>query len=376
MTRPGMAPLLAVLRDQPSALSFNSSFDNSSWQALLCAAGEENVLPLAAHRLLASHADLTPAQRDQLTDIQRKAHFSSFIFTETLKNVLAAFHRAHLPVIPLKGPVLAERLYGNPALRAYGDLDLLVRRRDLAQAEALLTGLAFHSGGQADDYHRLWLRNSVHLELHHNVDHPLAFDFDIDRAWHRAVQSQFSGIPIQLLAPADELVYLCLHAVRHRFDRLCLHVDLRLAFRSLPLPPPGQSTPAVVRNTLALGWLMAARLDPDLPAIDPALIASAEWSRLGRLADQLWQEHLCAPAEKLDWSAQHRFLLEVESPGRHRLVRRWRLLRILATRVIDADLEFAARFHLHRRWQAYLLRPIRLLAKKSAAPSASRQTQQ
>lgn len=375
MTRPGITPLLAVLRDQPSALSFNISSGSSSLQALLQAASEENVLPLVAHCLLASHIDLTQQLLDQLTDIQRKAHFSAFVFTETLKNVLAAFHRAQLPVIPLKGPALAERLYGDPALRAYGDLDLLVRSCDLAQAEALLTGLGFHPGSEADGYHRLWLRNSVHLELHHNVDHPLAFDYDIHRAWRSAIQSQFAGIPIQILAPADELVYLCLHAVRHRFDRLCLLVDLGLAFRSLPLPQPTQSMPAVLRNTLALGWLMAAKLDPDLPAIDPALAAPTEWSRLGGLADQLWQEHLSAPAEKLDWSAQHRFLLEVESPGRHRLIRRWRLLRILATRVIDADLEFAARFHLHRRWQAYLLRPIRLLAKKSAAPSASRQTQ-
>lgn len=368
MTRAGMTDLLALLSGQGHA----QAFDGQAWRSLLDVTREENVLPLAAHRLAGSSVRFTPEQSAELAPIQRKAHFSSFIWVETLRNVLAAFHAAGLAVIPLKGPVLAERLYGDPALRSYADLDLLVQIPDLAAAEQALTAIGFVPTASADDYHQPWARNSIHLELHHHVDHPLAFDFDLKQAWDRAEPSQYAEIPIQLFAPQDELAYLCLHAVRHRFDRLCLLVDLGFAFRKLSLQQSGEaaSHSTTMRHVIALSWMMAAKLDPDIPVLPQGFTTSNEYTRLSQLADRVWQEHMNAPAAKLDWAAQHRFLLEIESPGRSRMVRRWRHLRILATRVIDADLEFAARLHLRRRWQAWLLRPIRLLTQ-AVRPKAS-----
>jgi hypothetical protein len=69
------------------------------------------------------------------------------------------------------------------------------------------------------------------------------------------------------------------------------------------------------------------------------------------------------PAETLDWAAQHRFYLQLETPGRGRILRRWRHSMILLTRLIEADFVFASRFNLTRNWQVRLLRPIRLLMK-------------
>jgi hypothetical protein len=355
--RQGMECLLAVLRGQTGDLCF----DDSAWSSLLRVAGEENVLPLVADRLHNSPINFTSEQSARIAEIQRKAQFSSFIWVETLKTVLSAFHRGEITVVPLKGPVLAKRLYDDVALRAYADLDLLVRSYDLLTAEHALADLGFKATGRGDDYHRSWVRNSIHLELHHNIDHPLAFDFDVNKAWHRVQCSEYAGIPIKLLSPADELTYLCVHAVRHRFDRLCLLVDLGLAFRMFPLRQASAPPSPAIGNILTLAWLMASRLDPDIPALADGLTTAAERVRLTKLADGVWQELMDGPAELLDWKSQHRFFLEVESPGRSRLVRRWRHLCILGSRLIDLDYEFAARFHLYRPWQARLLRPVRIV---------------
>jgi hypothetical protein len=357
--RPGIQLLLDLLRGCPQ-----QTFGNSEWTALLGVAEQEDILPFAAERLRRLERNCTPEQRQQLNGILREAEVSTFVWSESLKCILAAFNRAALPVIPLKGPSLAERLYGNAALRTRYDLDFLVCESDLARAEHILKDLGFVPYGDADDYHRRWLRKAIIVELHHQVENPHAFAVGLEAVWSRSHLSDFQGVSIRLFNSADELLYLCLHAVRHRFERLNLILDLTFAFRILSAPSSGLSgwRAPVFSNALVLGWMMAAHLDSGIPALQPMRVES--WNRrLQTLADRLWNEHLSEPARPLDWNAQHGFYLEVENPGWCRLVRRWRHLHILLTRVIDADFAFAERVHLHRSWQVRLLRPVRLLIK-------------
>jgi Uncharacterised nucleotidyltransferase len=358
--RQGMESLLELLRGRLN----KRTFDDSDFAHLLEIAEQENILLWAVVKLRRLGAEFTPSQQKGLEEIHREAQLSSFVYIETLKSTLAAFDRAGVPVIALKGPCLAERFYGDAALRTCYDLDLLVRGSDLDRTEKLLTDLGFAPNSRADDYHRPWSRKSINLELHFNVENPHAFDFDIDAAWKRAERSQFHGAPVWLLAPRDELLYLCLHGVRHRFERICLMLDLALAFRRLQL---AADTPAWegagFDNIFALGWMMAARLDAELPAAQTMRISASDRNRLEKLADELWQELMQAQPPTLDWAAQHRFYLEVESPGWDRFRRRWKHRRILLTRLIDDDFVFAGRFHLHRNWQVRLLRPVRLLMK-------------
>jgi hypothetical protein len=358
--RQGMESLLTLLRGRLNRLTL----DDAEFADLLEIAEQENLLLWAAEKLHRLDAEFTPSQQKRLDGIEREAQLSSFVYTETLKSVLIAFDRAGLPVIALKGPCLAERFYGDAALRTCYDLDLLVRRSNLDSTERLLTDLGFAPNGRADDYHRPWSRKSINLELHFNVENPHAFDFDIDAAWKRAERSQFHDAPVWLMAPPDELLYLCIHGVRHRFERLCLVLDLALAFRQLPDAANAPSWGSdVFGNIFALGWMMAARLDPELPIPQAVRISAGDRSRLEKLAGQLWQELMQAQPATLDWEAQHRFYLEVESPGWNRARRRWKHRRILLTRLIDDDFDFAGRFHLYRNWQVRLLRPVRLLMK-------------
>jgi hypothetical protein len=367
--RPGMQLLLDLLRGRLR----KREFSHSDFARLLEVAEEENVVPRVVDRLRQLDADFTREQSERLDELYRAAQFSSFVWAEILKNTLQAFHRADVPVIALKGPSLAERLYGDTALRTCHDLDLLVRGTDIQGAERVLEEIGFSPNGRGDDYHRAWSRKEMNLELHHNVENPLAFDFDVDGARARAAASGFQGAPLWLMSDADELLYLCLHAVRHRFDRLCLLVDLSLAFRRLSRSGAefrNGSSP-VFANILELGWMMAARLDPDLPALQTMRVGERDRQRLEGLADCLWQQLMEVPQPALDWAAQHRFYLEVESPGWRRLGVRLRHQRILATRLIDEDFVFAGRFHLHRDWQVRLLRPVRLLMKGRRPSSES-----
>jgi hypothetical protein len=359
--RQGMQTLLDLMRGELKGPNLAAE----EWMRVLDVAEEENILPWAASCLRAQTDCGAPEVDASLRETERAARISAFVWSQTLRNTLAEFHRRGVPVISLKGPWLAQRLYGDAALRLYSDLDLLVRRADFARSEEVLSGLGFSPAALRDDYARTWSRGSIILELHDDVENPLAFDFGIERAWDRARLAEFDGVPARLLAPSDELRFLCLHGARHRFERLSHVLDLVLAFRRLNVP---QSSTQPERHreserVLALGCMMAVRLDPQIAEVEACYTAVPDRGSLAKIAGRLWQERMQERAPMLDWRAKHLFLLSIERRGRDRLMARLRHLRILLTRLITVDFEFAANFHLYRTWQVWMLRPVRLLLR-------------
>jgi len=64
--------------------------------------------------------------------------------------VIAALTDAGVRVLPLKGPLLAERIYGELEARVSADIDLLVDRADLAPAIEALERLGYRSPFETD----------------------------------------------------------------------------------------------------------------------------------------------------------------------------------------------------------------------------------
>lgn len=351
-----MQGLLDLLRGRGVVLH-----DQAEWEQMLALAEEEHILPWVA-RLCARQTAVAAGLRDRLNTIERDAAIAAFYWSSELKWILRAFAERGIVAVPLKGPCLAERLFGAAALRVCRDLDLLVSKDDLDRAEAVLATLGFIPD-TPDDYHRQWCRGSAIVELHRDVENPLAFNFHIASVLRRIQPAVFQGESCWQLAPSDELLFLCLHGVRHRFERLSLVLDLCLAFEKLTLAEPEmeQARPEVAErdSLLALGLAMARHLQPEMSVKLVPGESPAQLRHLDRLADRLWHRLLTQPREPLDWRAQHAFYLEMELPG-HRTGRRWRHLKILLGRIIQTDYEFAARFGCRRVWQIRLLRPLRL----------------
>jgi hypothetical protein len=356
--RPGIECLLEILRGQSAARTIGAA----EWEAALVLAEEEHVLPWTVAGLRLQQIPVPPAIANRLAKVERDAAIAAFYWSSELKGVLRALSQSDILAVPLKGPFLAERLYGNAALRVSRDLDLLVRKADLPRAEAALATIGFIPGAP-DDYHRPWHRRTTTVELHHDVENPLAFNFHVEGAIERARPAVFQGERCWQLAPDDELLFLCLHAARHRFELLSLILDLQLAFEKLP----GASTAwhlrpevAELSGLLTLGLAMVHRLQPSTAVVPNLRGTKEQHQHLEDLADRLWQQLLTQPGEPLNWRTVHAFFVEIERPGWPRFRRHCRHLRILAGRAIEPDYEFAARFGLHRTWQVRMLRPFRL----------------
>ncbi len=358
-----MECLLELLRGR----GFANPCNKEELRAALALAEEEHVLPWAAAQLRARGDELSPAIANQVAEIEREAALAAFYWCSELKGVLRAFAERGVVVVPLKGPSLAERIYGSAALRPSRDLDLLVAETDWARAEEVLSTSEFAPSREADDYHRAWQRQTTKLELHYDVENPLAFNFHVAGALQRAQPAVFQGEACWQFAPEDELLFLCLHAARHRYERLGLVLDLTLAFEKLTNGASDwrpRDEVADLNGLLALGLTMAWKLQPDLRVGVRFEVATSEQEHLERLAERVWQRLMNEPFEQRDWRAAHTFYLEMEPTARRRMRRRARHARILLARTIDRDYLFAARFGLKREWQVRMLRPMRLLAER------------
>ncbi len=365
--RPGMPLLLQLLRGETLAVAPSAA----DWRETLQLAALESVLPFCAAAIRRQPLALPEAVSAELAAVDREGAIAAFWWTSELAGILSAFSAKAIPVILLKGPLLAERIYGGIHLRTSRDLDLLVRPRDLKRAGAVLAELGFNAAFRPDDYHESWRRGTTLVELHHNVENPLAFRFDMEGIWRRAAEVDFRGQRVRQLSPEDELLFLCLHGVRHRFERLSHVLDVALAFdRLAPQLQAGAfraRSSAPLRPLLLVGHAMAKKLRPCLSGL-PVAASAAETAHLEAAAAARWQALLQAPSAPLDWRAQHRFYLDLESTRRGRLLRAARHLAILSTRLIQADFDFAARYHASRPALVWMMRQLRLLARLSTPP--------
>jgi hypothetical protein len=179
-----------------------------------------------------------------------------------------------IPCIPYKGPVLAEMLYGDVGLRAFDDLDLLVRARDLERAKAVLADRGYeryYDIGSAAEQAMLDARLQYHvvlkgaspehlLELHWKSDPLSPVERDEDASW------QDGAFPA-----GQTLLLSAIHAMRHHGYRLCWIVDVAEQLRqNAPFDWPAivsRARDVGARKRLSVALLMSRDvLDAPLPA--------------------------------------------------------------------------------------------------------------
>ncbi|HEX9898713.1 MAG TPA: nucleotidyltransferase family protein [Candidatus Methylomirabilis sp.] len=182
--------------------------------------------------------------RDRLRAAWLGARRQYLLGIQQLTRVLSAFEREGVPVIPLRGPALAELLYRDPALRSFTDLDLLVHEGNLPRALSLLSGLGYRhmEAGLPLSLELTWRHaasfvpeapEEIPIDLHWGmVDYPgLAPAAAITQQdlWDRAVRVEGPYGVRWEFCPEDLLISLALHwAVHHALSGLIWQLDLAL----------------------------------------------------------------------------------------------------------------------------------------------------
>lgn len=295
--------------------------------------------------------DIPAELRDGLQRDFYVAAARAMVAERRLASVLKALEATSVPALVLKGAAIAA-WYPDPALRPYGDLDVLVPRTQLDEAVEALEGLGYHC-----TYSRAWSLEYGYdvpmasddglsvVELHWRLDYPEGVGrLPLKDLWERAVPCtlgeqaglQVAGLQLEAV---DMVLHLCAHAtIKHRarlgLRPLCdlaqitqewesaewktlarrasfyglarpVYLMLTLAIQVLGLPapvevmsallPPG-STPlpsnlaALLLESKHLKW-RRQRIDVPVAIVQ----AGAEATLMGKLRRLLW--HLFLPRE-------------------------------------------------------------------------------
>ncbi|NDJ61565.1 MAG: nucleotidyltransferase family protein [Chloroflexi bacterium] len=152
---------------------------------------------------------------------------------------------APVPVLPIKGPVLALMAYGNLALRDYADLDVVIHERDLVVALARLQSLDLTLDADytpsteyvRTEYHYRFVDadRSVGVEVHWRLAprHYGALAAP-DLLWRDAQTFDYFGLSALAPRPEAYLLYLCGHGFRHLWSKLAWLCDIAELLRTSP----------------------------------------------------------------------------------------------------------------------------------------------
>ena len=114
------------------------------WPSLIAFAEDHGTLGLTAARLLDYNETLLPSKsRDSVRAWRRNQTLFTLNLSAEMFRLFGCFAASGVAVLVIKGPVLSVRCYGDPGLRQYGDLDLIVRDKDILHSAELMISLGY-----------------------------------------------------------------------------------------------------------------------------------------------------------------------------------------------------------------------------------------
>lgn len=163
---------------------------------------------------------------------ERNVHKSLFLAREMIR-ILDRLDAMGIEAIPYKGIVLSEVYCGDMALRQSGDMDLFVRRHDVARIPSAIRQLGYIlrvpvPEDAAEDYIASGYECTFDspagrnlLELQWALEpHFYAVDFDMGGLFKRAVNVTVAGRRVKTPSAEDLLLVLSVHAAKHVWGRL------------------------------------------------------------------------------------------------------------------------------------------------------------
>lgn len=209
------------------------------WTPFLDLVESHGVLPIVEQSLRDLEHLVPSAPRSELQQRFRENVLRTLRLTELLGRVMAALKEANVSSLPYKGPVLAQRLYGDVAMRQFSDLDFFVRATDLELAKSTLRKIGFvphvnlrpaEENSLLDTGYELafdGMGNRNLIEIQWRVlPRFYSIDFRIDDYFATAPGVEVAGRKFQTVSDEDGVLILCVHAAKHAWARLSWICDI------------------------------------------------------------------------------------------------------------------------------------------------------
>jgi Uncharacterised nucleotidyltransferase len=203
------------------------------WALVLDLARYHGVGPLLYRTLSMLCSDLVPVE--SLTQLRQRTQAGALLnrlLVQELVVLCEAFAAHGVPVIPIKGAILAASAYGDLTLRDFNDMDLLVPKRSIADAQTVLLALGYEkkdpstepSGTDHEEgpYHVFIKKRTLfRVDLQWMMaDQHFVFQLDRPEFWQHRTAVPLANKTVHGLTPEDLLIVLCVHGSKHAWEAL------------------------------------------------------------------------------------------------------------------------------------------------------------
>ncbi len=270
--------------------------NNFDWDKLLKLAEHHRVIS-RIHAVLVAYSALVPAYVIDALRFRSQTNVrQALLLTAELFRILDHLESRGIVAMAYKGPVLAQLLYGDVTTRQFGDLDLLVRKSDIARAKTALLELGYRtslnlSASEEKAYLASGYEYTFNSERGRNLlelkwgilPRFYSVDFDIEAIFRRAITVDVDGRSIPTLCAEDLFLISCVHAAKHVWSELSLICEIAQLMKTQSMDweiISKRASELGIERIVAVNLLLAQKfVGPPIPL---AVGADPETSRLAQ----------------------------------------------------------------------------------------------
>ncbi|MEO1801493.1 MAG: nucleotidyltransferase family protein [Cyanobacteria bacterium J06629_2] len=214
------------------------------------------VVPLVYNSLKQIDLGLPPESLDKFSSYFLRNAFRSLTYSKELVKIATTSQKNDIKLLPFKGSIFAASIYGNLALRTFGDIDFLIKEEKLSATLHILQELEYPPAKQiAQAEVRPYLKyprfheslnyqksldiidrqRDIALELHWELfNSSFSFPVSFEQLWQRRIYVEIKEAMIPTFCYEDLIIYLCTHASKHGWFRLQWICDVAELIRATP----------------------------------------------------------------------------------------------------------------------------------------------
>jgi hypothetical protein len=197
-------------------------FEQQPWLQMMAVAEHERITGLLVRAILDGGLPATAEQAEEAELAHQASMVTALALEATLVQTAVVLDRAGIDYRVLKGSGVAHLDYADPALRSFGDIDLLIRSSQFDDAVEALVALGHRRkfpeprpgfdrrfgkgtclvgpGGHEVDLHRTLAMGPYGLRV------------DLDDLWRRSSTFELAGREFSALGPEERFLHACFHA--------------------------------------------------------------------------------------------------------------------------------------------------------------------
>ena len=220
-----------------------SYYSDKNYQNIHRLSHKHGIYPLLYKTIRSIRPSLSAETDDLFKQSNMAISQRNMLMSAELLQLMHLFDANSIDAMAFKGPVLGEMAYGSVTLRQYGDLDILIKKSDIAKTLSLLqkrgytpeieleksTLETFYNCVNVIGMHRGSVRVEIHWEL---LSKNYSIDWKDEKLWRESETIEINRRPIKMLSFENHILYLCAHGSKHLFERLEWICDIDRAIRS------------------------------------------------------------------------------------------------------------------------------------------------